>query len=64
MNMAPTRVIGVRRQFFRARSTMPFGQAKGLENLDSDPKNHLPPEGAVRALGRPGVARFATGSTL
>ena len=32
-------VIGVRRQFCRVRSTTPFGEAKGLANLDSDPKN-------------------------
>ena len=51
--MAPTLVIGVRRQFFRARSTTPSGQARGLENLDSDPNNQLPPEGAPFSLGRP-----------
>ena len=63
--VAPMLVIGVRRQFCRVRSTAPLGQAKGLANLDSDPNNQLPPEGANFPWGGPVenfMARFLVAS--
>jgi uncharacterized protein len=47
-NVAPRRLLGSDANFAAVRSTAPSGRAFSSANLDSDPKNRLPPEGALR----------------
>jgi uncharacterized protein len=56
-NEPPRRLLGSDANFAAVHSTAPSGRAFSSANLDSDPKNRLPPEGALRL--RPGEAGSA-----
>jgi len=45
--MPPRWLLGSDANFAAVRRTAPCGQAYGLANSDSDPKNQLPPKGTA-----------------